>query len=109
MEDDMIAPASKAKREPRMRGRRRASIAASAPVVEGPVSERRPTLSPGTKLVRQYRGKKIVVTVMEKGFEFDGSFYKSLSAIANKITGSHVSGNAWFGLKARPAKKEAAK
>jgi hypothetical protein len=89
-------------KKPRLRGRARAKVAA---VIEGPKSGKPIGMSPGTKLTRTYKGKRITVTVMEKGFEFDGSLYRSLSAIANKITGSHVSGNAWFGLRARKEKK----
>ena len=44
-------------------------------------------------------GTKIVVTVRgEREFEWRGEVYKSLSAVANAITGSHVSGVAFFGL-----------
>jgi hypothetical protein len=52
---------------------------------------------PGTILTREYRGTKIVVTVRgDREFEWRGTIYKSLSAVANAITGSHVSGVAFF-------------
>jgi hypothetical protein len=89
-------------KKPRLRGRARAKV---AQVIEGPSSKKPVGLSAGTKLTRTYKGKRITVVVMEKGFEFEGSLYRSLSAIANKITGSHVSGNAWFGLRVRKEKK----
>jgi len=94
----------KAKR-PRLRGRARAQVAAK-PVIEGPASPKAPTLSPGTVLTRQYKGKRITVKVLgERQFEYAGETYRSLSAIANEITKSHVSGNAWFGLRAKKEKK----
>ena len=43
---------------------------------------------PGTLLVREFRGKTIVVKVLDEGFECDNQRYKSLSAIARKVTGS---------------------
>ncbi len=53
----------------------------------------------GTILTRDYRGTKVVVTVRgEREFEWRGEVYRSLSAVANAITGSHVSGVAFFGL-----------
>jgi len=52
----------------------------------------------GTKLGRDYKGHRVVVTVVDGGFECRGTVYKSLSAAAKAITGSHCSGNAFFGL-----------
>jgi hypothetical protein len=56
---------------------------------------------PGTLVSRAYRGKLIAVRIAEDGIEFDGVFYRSLSAVANAVTGSHMSGHAFFRLKAR--------
>ena len=54
---------------------------------------------PGTILSRDYHGTKVVVTVRgEREFEWRGEIFKSLSAVANAVTGSHVSGVAFFGL-----------
>lgn len=52
----------------------------------------------GTILTRQYRGKLVQVTVLPNGFDYDGQVYRSLSAVAKAITGSHWSGNLFFGL-----------
>ena len=41
------------------------------------------------------------VTVLEKGFEYRGEPYRSLSQVARRITGSRWSGPAFFGLKRR--------
>ena len=65
-------------------------------------SDRVGVLMPGTVLTRQYKGQTITVTVLEKGFEHEGEVYRSLSALAKTITGSHWSGHRFFGL---PQKK----
>jgi len=54
---------------------------------------------PGTVLARQYRGWLIEVTVLPKGFEWAGQVYRSLSAVAQAVTGSHWNGHLFFGLK----------
>jgi hypothetical protein len=56
---------------------------------------------PGSLLVKEHQGKRVVVRVLEKGFEYEGTVYRSLSAIANEVTGGHWSGAAFFGLKNR--------
>ena len=54
---------------------------------------------PGTRLVREWQGDTYEVTIMEKGFHFQGRHYKSLTAIAHDITGTKWSGPRFFGLK----------
>jgi hypothetical protein len=54
---------------------------------------------PGTILTRDYRGKVIQVMVLDKGFEFEGETYRSLTAIAKAVTGSHWNGFHFFGIK----------
>ena len=50
-------------------------------------------LSPGTTLCRRWRDQDVRVQVLDGGaFECDGVRYQSLSAVANAVTGSHVSG-----------------
>ena len=61
---------------------------------------------PGAVLTREYRGRKLIVTVLETGFEFEGQVYRSLSAIAQAVTGTHWNGRLFFGL--TKAGKEAA-
>ena len=56
-------------------------------------------LSPGTELVRSYRGQTYTVTVRDTGFEWNGAHYGSLSELANRITGTRRSGPRFFGLK----------
>ena len=53
---------------------------------------------PGTILTRQYRGQMLQVHVLPDGFEFEGEVYKSLSAVAKKITGTHCNGYFFFRL-----------
>lgn len=52
----------------------------------------------GTRLVKTYRGKEYNVIISAAGFQFEGSYYKSLSAVAQKITGKRISGRFFFGL-----------
>ncbi len=56
---------------------------------------------PGSALTREYRGRTVSVTVLDDGFEYQGTVYRSLTAVANTITGGHWSGPAWFGLTRR--------
>lgn len=52
----------------------------------------------GTKLIRDFKGQKYEVIKTEFGFEYSGKIYKSLSAIANEITGVRWNGKRFFGL-----------
>src|SRR5215468_3462481 len=49
-------------------------------------------LKAGTTLVRQWRGHTHTVLVRNDGFEHDGERYRSLTAIAERITAAHWSG-----------------
>ena len=51
---------------------------------------------PGTILTRWYKGQTLKVQVLRYGFEYDSQVYKSLSAVAKAITGSHTSGFLFF-------------
>ena len=59
----------------------------------------RSQLKPGTRLVREWRGRTYEVLVLDDGFSWQGTDYRSLSAIARKITGTAWSGPLFFGLK----------
>lgn len=63
--------------------------------------DRAGALMPGTVLTRPYKGRTITVTVRDDGFEFEGEVYRSLSAVAKAVTGSHWNGRYFFGLKGR--------
>ena len=53
---------------------------------------------PGEYLRRDYRGRDILVRILDRGFEFEGRRYRSLSAIAKAVTGAHWNGLLFFGL-----------
>ena len=55
-------------------------------------------LKAGTTLVRQWRGHTHSVLVRKDGFEHEGQRYRSLTVIAERITGTHWSGPRFFGL-----------
>ena len=55
-------------------------------------------LKAGTTLVRQWRGHTHTVLVQKDGFEHEGQRYRSLTVIAERITGTHWSGPRFFGL-----------
>jgi len=53
---------------------------------------------PGTLLTREYKGRTFQVRVLSDGFDYDGQVYRSLSAVAKAITGSHCNGYFFFRL-----------
>lgn len=55
-------------------------------------------IAPGTVLVREWQGVNHTVTVLDKGVSYDGKLYRSLTAVADAITGAHWSGPEFFGL-----------
>ena len=59
----------------------------------------RPELKPGTRLVREWQGRTYEVLVLDDGLSWQGASYRSLSALARKITGTAWSGPLFFGLK----------
>lgn len=59
----------------------------------------KPTLKPGTRLVREWRDQVHLVNVEANGYEYKSGRYKSLSQIARLITGTRWSGPLFFGIK----------
>ena len=53
----------------------------------------------GTKFMRQWQGKTHEVEAAGSAFIYNGESYKSLSAIARKITGTQWNGKLFFGVK----------
>lgn len=53
----------------------------------------------GTKIQRQWNGNIYEVEVLRDGFEYQGQKFKSLTAVAKKITGSHWNGPKFFKLR----------
>jgi hypothetical protein len=59
----------------------------------------KPRYKQGTRIVREWKGEIHEVAVTSEGYEYRGEIYKSLSPIANRITGTRWSGPAFFGTK----------
>jgi hypothetical protein len=52
----------------------------------------------GAILTRKYKGQMHEVTVLADGFEYQGKVYRTLSAVAKAITGTHWNGYHFFRL-----------
>lgn len=62
-------------------------------------SGRDPRVPPvGNWIEREYKGKTISVLIVADGFEYEGRRFRSLSAIAKEVTGSHINGFLFFRL-----------
>lgn len=57
------------------------------------------SLKPGVRLLREWQGETQIVEALTKGFAWKGKTYKSLSAVARAITGTHWSGPDFFGMR----------
>jgi len=55
-------------------------------------------LRPGTRLVREWQGRSHTVDVRAAGLNWNGTVYRSLSAVAFAITGARWSGTRFFRL-----------
>ena len=53
---------------------------------------------PGTIITKEYKGTVLQVKVLEKGFEYNGKLFKSLTGLTKEITGLHWSGYNFFDL-----------
>jgi len=60
----------------------------------------------GTTITREYKGKKLLVRVLDEGFEYDGKPFKSLSALAMHITGAKAMNGFLFFQLGKYAKKD---
>ena len=65
----------------------------------------KPRFKQGTRIVREWKGEIHEVAVTPEGYEYRGEIYKSLSPIANRITGTRWSGPAFFGTKPQERRK----
>jgi len=73
-----------------------------APIQVLPSPVRDPRLpKPGSVIIRDYRGLRLTLTVLDRGFEWNGQTYSSLTAAAKAITGQHWNGRLFFGLTRR--------
>ncbi|HEY8380579.1 MAG TPA: DUF2924 domain-containing protein [Microvirga sp.] len=70
-------------------------------IVPNGVARPRPArkIKPGTRLLREWRGRVHEVTVVRDGFAYAGETFRSLSEIARHITGTRWNGWTFFGLK----------
>ena len=69
-------------------------------------AETRPLPRPGTTLVREWNGRTYQVEATDEGYVMDGKPFRSLSAIALRITGTKWSGPRFFGLSEQPVKSQ---
>jgi len=60
---------------------------------------KRQTLAPGTKLAREWQGRRYEVEVTDAGVTWEGRAYASLSEVARAITGVRWNGPRFFGLR----------
>lgn len=60
--------------------------------------ESAPSIRPGTRLVREWRGRVHEVTIGVDGYFWSGEHFGSLSEIARRITGTRWSGPRFFGV-----------
>ena len=64
-------------------------------------SRKASALPVGAVLTRSFDRRRIVVTVLADGFEYQSRKYRSLSAIAREVTGTQWNGPRFFGLAKR--------
>lgn len=53
----------------------------------------------GSKIIKEYRDKTHEIAVVEGGFAYEGEVFKSLSAVAQHITGTKWNGLVFFNIK----------
>jgi hypothetical protein len=72
------------------------------PTLPGAQTRRDPRLpSPGSTIVRKYRGQTLRLLVLDDGFELDGVHCVSLSEAARVVTGQRWNGPLFWGLRKR--------
>ncbi|MCW1883110.1 DUF2924 domain-containing protein [Luteolibacter flavescens] len=76
------------------------SLRSPQPASAGIKTPAKVVLEAGSVLTREWDGKRITVQIAgPRQFVWEGKAFKSLSALARKITGQHLSGPLFFGLK----------
>jgi Protein of unknown function (DUF2924) len=73
-----------------------------ARVVDVPAANDPRLPPPGSFIERRYKGQRLRVRVSPEGngFEYEGERYRTLTAVAKAITGSHINGFRFFKLEA---------
>ena len=70
--------------------------------LKAPTAPHDPRLpAPGAAIVRTYKGRQVRVVVRFDGFEYEGTRYNTLTAVAKAVTGSHMNGYRFFRLGAQ--------
>ena len=52
----------------------------------------------GSLITKKYKGRILKIKVLDKGFEYDGRSFRTISSVAVHITGQHISGFRFFKL-----------
>lgn len=65
-----------------------------------------PKIKPGTRLLREWHGTTHEVIATDRGYVWNGTTYRSLTAIARTITGTQWNGPVFFGLKKKRGAKD---
>ena len=73
-------------------------------VGSSPSGDPRYGLQSGTVLVREWDGKPQRVMVLDQGFAWNDTTYRSLTEIAFAMTGTRWSGPRFFGIRTRAEK-----
>ncbi len=60
---------------------------------------------PGTMLAREWNGRMQRIAVLADGFAWNGNTYRSLSKVAQAITGTRWNGPRFFGLRDKSSKE----
>ena len=68
------------------------------------LDQKRTALTPGTVLVREWDQRSHRVMVLDQGFAWNGTTYRSLTQIAFVMTGTRWSGPRFFGIRTRAEK-----
>src|SRR5208337_2501530 len=85
----------------RLREHGDASFESARPfAARGPTTREGVGLKSGALLVREWNGRLERVMVLDDGYAWNGSVYRSLSQVAKAITGTNWNGHRFFGLKA---------
>ena len=71
-----------------------------------PVPAASTKIKPGTRLLREWHGTTHEVMATDSGYVWNGTTYRSLTAIARTITGTQWNGPVFFGLKKKRGTKD---
>ncbi len=84
---------------PGKRSRKKSKVATTRSKAATSSTQQVGVLLSGMELQRTYKGKAISVEVLDVGFSYNGEYFKSLTAVAQAITGKHWNGFHFFNLR----------